>query len=358
MLKRLYVRNFTVFAEADFAFSPGLNVIVGANGTGKSHVLKLGYAVGVYLGKLAKPRTGQHSAEVEAFAVQAGLMNSLQAVFQTTGLWALRRTGATTGPQVRAVYDEVAGEVDFDLSRSTASTSGVVVLTPPNLAEAPPAPLFIPAKEVLSFFAGFSTLYRKYNLAFDQTYLDLCEALSVPLLREPAPALQPVMRSLEGLMGGQVRLEDGRFYLYPIRGGERQEINLAAEGIRKIATLAQLIANGSLTAQTTLFWDEPEANLNPALIKELAALLLQLAKLGFQIILATHSLFLLKEFHILTQQQPGSIRYFGLSADASDATQVATADELPLLPDIVALDAELVQSDAFLSVLNADDAHV
>jgi len=44
MLQRLHLRNFTVFEDADFEFGPGLNVIVGANGTGKSHVLKVGYA--------------------------------------------------------------------------------------------------------------------------------------------------------------------------------------------------------------------------------------------------------------------------------------------------------------------------
>jgi DNA repair ATPase RecN len=47
MLKHLHVQNFTVFANAEFAFGPGLNVVVGANGTGKSHVLKLGYAAEV-----------------------------------------------------------------------------------------------------------------------------------------------------------------------------------------------------------------------------------------------------------------------------------------------------------------------
>ena len=45
MLKRLHLQNFTVFADADFEFGEGLNVLVGTNGTGKSHVLKLGYAI-------------------------------------------------------------------------------------------------------------------------------------------------------------------------------------------------------------------------------------------------------------------------------------------------------------------------
>jgi DNA repair ATPase RecN len=43
MLKTLSIKNFTVFSDVALAFSPGLNVIVGENGTGKTHLLKLGY---------------------------------------------------------------------------------------------------------------------------------------------------------------------------------------------------------------------------------------------------------------------------------------------------------------------------
>ncbi len=45
MLRSLSVRDFTVFKGADLTFAPGLNVIVGANGTGKTHLLKLPYTV-------------------------------------------------------------------------------------------------------------------------------------------------------------------------------------------------------------------------------------------------------------------------------------------------------------------------
>ena len=45
MLHTLHIKNFTVFSEAQFKFSPGLNVIIGDNGTGKSHLLYLCYAI-------------------------------------------------------------------------------------------------------------------------------------------------------------------------------------------------------------------------------------------------------------------------------------------------------------------------
>lgn len=133
-------------------------------------------------------------------------------------------------------------------------------------------------------------------------------------------------------------------------------MNLVAEGMRKFATIYKLLANGTLTPETTLFWDEPEANLNPALLRDIAVILTELAQAGFQIILATHSLFLLKELHILAQTGK-PVRYFGLSAQPGEAVTVAMADNLELLPNIVALDAELEQTDRFQRVLDQEDAH-
>ena len=45
MLESLDVKNFTVFPDARLCFAGGLNVIVGENGLGKTHLLKLPYAV-------------------------------------------------------------------------------------------------------------------------------------------------------------------------------------------------------------------------------------------------------------------------------------------------------------------------
>jgi predicted ATP-binding protein involved in virulence len=44
-LQRLTIKNLTVFSEADLVFCKGLNVIVGENGAGKTHLLKLAYSV-------------------------------------------------------------------------------------------------------------------------------------------------------------------------------------------------------------------------------------------------------------------------------------------------------------------------
>lgn len=38
--------------------------------------------------------------------------------------------------------------------------------------------VFIPTEEVLSFMEGMRSLYDRYNLAFDETYRDLCFGMS------------------------------------------------------------------------------------------------------------------------------------------------------------------------------------
>ena len=60
-LSALTIRNFTVFQDERLVFAPQLNVIVGENGTGKSHLLKLAYTLLAVSGEAGK--TGSTSAK-------------------------------------------------------------------------------------------------------------------------------------------------------------------------------------------------------------------------------------------------------------------------------------------------------
>jgi hypothetical protein len=86
----------------------------------------------------------------------------------------------------------------------------------------------------------------------------------------------------------------------PIEGSKVSN-NMTAEGFRKIGILQQLLANKSLNPGISgpLFWDEPECNMNPKLVRLLVEILLELSRNGQQIILATHDYVLLKWFDLL-----------------------------------------------------------
>ena len=44
MLTRIQLSRFTAFEQIEVEFSPGINVFIGRNGTGKTHLMKIGYA--------------------------------------------------------------------------------------------------------------------------------------------------------------------------------------------------------------------------------------------------------------------------------------------------------------------------
>lgn len=126
-----------------------------------------------------------------------------------------------------------------------------------------------------------------------------------------------------------------------------------AEGLRKLATLLFLIRRGCISEKgETLFWDEPETNLNPAFIRKVAEVLVWLVCAGVQVIVATHSLFLLREFEILlANAAPAcpSARYFGLQiGDAG--VMLEQGDHIDDIGDIAALDESLQQSDRYLAM--------
>ncbi|MBC8083952.1 MAG: AAA family ATPase [Hymenobacter sp.] len=367
MLKRLHLRNFTVFEDTDFAFGPGLNVLVGTNGTGKSHVLKLGYST-----EMARTNINKASDLVKtpinsfgsALAWSASLYKLLPNVFLSNQLSPLIRRGAAMRTVVKVFFGKTtATRLAFQIIREEESGNQSMTSLKAETGETPlpqptenVSPVFIPAKEVLTM-GWLLPMYALREVPIDQTYPDLLRLLPVLPLKSPEPAVAGILKRLHEIIGGKVEEEGGRYYL-AAPDQPRMEMNMVAEGMRKFATLYKLLANGTLTPETTLFWDEPEANLNPALLKEMAAVLAELARAGFQIILATHSLFLLKELHILSQKEKTPVRYFGLSTEAGGATQVATADTLTDLPNLVALDVEIAQSDTFLDVLNQEDANV
>jgi AAA15 family ATPase/GTPase len=154
-----------------------------------------------------------------------------------------------------------------------------------------------------------------------------------------------LIEPLENIIGGQVKLESNRFYIHLEELGHR-EISLIAEGLRKVAMLSYLIANDSLKKGSTLFWDEPEANLNPRIMKQVANSLMQLVENGIQIILATLHLFLMKELAFQATRLPSKIpaKFFSLVQQGNDIT-VEEGETLTDLSTIVTLDEELAMFD-------------
>jgi energy-coupling factor transporter ATP-binding protein EcfA2 len=342
MIESLQVKNFTIFGDADFEFAPNLNVIVGENGAGKTHVLKLAYSL--FAASWEEGRKPNAPAPTKA-ALQSRIADKLVNVFrpEALGRLAKRRQGRE---RCDVAMRCTVHEWDISFGFSTHSKSDVVIDELPT-AWIDVAPAYLPTRELLTIYPGFVSVYEGHYLEFEETWRDTCVLLGAPIKRgAKEKRIQELLAPLEETMGGGVELDrNGRFYLRSASG--RMEMTLVAEGLRKLAMLARLIATGALLDKGCLFWDEPEANLNPRIIKRVARSIVGLSKGGIQVFIATHSLFLLRELEMLLATDPLDVRFVGLHME-EDGVTVQQGSSVEDMGSIAALEEELEQSDRFL----------
>ena len=346
MLESLKIGNFTAFGEAKLEFANGLNVFVGENGTGKTHLLKLPYAMMATSAESGRRGDGIKPTKAP---LQRDLAQKLMQVFRPESLGRLtRRQIGRNRCQVSLQFDRPQHNVGFSFA-SQNKTEVSVDACPEEWIDK--APVFLPAHELLTIYPGFVSVYETHHLQFDETWRDTCLLLGAATLKGAREIrAEQLLKPLEEHMGGRVVLDpNGRFYL-KLPGVGNLEAHLVAEGLRKLAMLARLIANGSLLDQGCLFWDEPESNLNSKLVREVAEAILGICSQGIQLFVATHSLFLLRELEMLLEQQRFKgieQRYFAL-APGDDGVAIQQGERIDDVDPLLALDEELQQSDRFL----------
>ncbi|WP_113911449.1 AAA family ATPase [Roseovarius dicentrarchi] len=353
MLKSATFSNFTSVPSGEWTFSRGLNIIVGENGLGKSHVLKALYSVLKARSPESNLIHGVQTDRGSKSQLEKRLAEELIGNMRPDSLGRLvKRQQGRSRAEVTVCFKDASQDIKFGFA--TNSRSQVDLLQVPT-GDIDRYPVFIPTRELITLCPWFVPLYDSYSVPFEKTWRDTVSLLGSPSLRGPRESkIRDVLLPIENAMGGKVEVDaNGRFFLR-VNGG-RMEAALVAEGLRKFAMLARLISTGILLEQGYLFWDEPETNLNPKLIKVLASVIVGLAEQGIQVFMATHSVFLLREISILTDNKAKKSysKYFSLAASGDDEIstleQGSTIEELKTL---VLLDEELYQSDRYLEAQN------
>lgn len=255
-INRLEIKNFTVFDDIEMDFSSGVNIFIGENGTGKTHLLKCIYA--------------------EAYQEKSGQVSLM------SGFDSLEDVAPIFGVDRQTMY-MLAKDASIQLKQSYNSQNIV----------------FIPAKDMLTHSKGLIEMAKKYSKAmpFDKTLLDIIEKSKQWKLDEIPNIAKNIIPRLENIIGGKVLVENDTFYVQK-ENEEKIEFSVEAEGIKKIGLLWQLLMNESITKNTVLLWDEPESNINPKIIPDIVEILLELSRQGVQVFIATHDYVLAKYFEV------------------------------------------------------------
>lgn len=281
-LTRVELENFTAFRSLKLDLCPGVNVLVGANGTGKTHLMKVCYAAC----DVSKGTVGFAEKLVAVFLPSGRALNRL--VRRQQG------SSRTSAKLHRSSMTLRASFSNHSVSASSAHTTGGRAWLDERVES-----VYIPVKEMLSNAPGFRSLYSKREVHFEEVYRDILDRAYLPLLRGPMDKQRKrLLAGLQATIAGKVVVRGEEFFLRNRQGN--LEFALLAEGMRKLGLLWLLIQNGTLQSGSVLFWDEPETNLNPRLFGNLVDVLLELQRAGVQVFLATHDYVILKELDLRT----------------------------------------------------------
>ena len=279
-LTKIQCERFTAFEKISIDFSPGINVFIGANGTGKTHLMKIAYAA------------------CDISKTKLDFAEKLLRVFLPSGrvLGRLVKRHKTSSSGMAEVHRKDC-KLRVTFSNHVEKAESAKVTGKSEWMAHPMESVYIPVKEMLSNAPGFRSLYNQREINFEEIYADILDRAYRPPLRGPADkSRKGLLSTLQESIDGKVVVKKEEFFLNNKQGN--LEFTLLAEGMRKLGLLWVLIQNGTLLDGSVLFWDEPETNLNPKMFGVLMEIILELQRSGIQVFMATHDYVILKELDL------------------------------------------------------------
>jgi predicted ATPase len=297
-INRVEIKDSHLFKEGiSLDFCPGVNILIGGNGMGKTTILK-------------------------------DIYNHNRPATKTYGKRDIQNPNALV-VEIRAASPvTLTGNYDF--------------------ANA----IFIPVAEMLQHSKGLLELNATYAMPFDQIQINILIKAGLPETRELTPNAQKVLERVSNVIDGEVLYEDGRYAVLK-RSGKKVPYSREASGFQKFGLLWKLLRNGLLESGSTLFWDEPEASVNPELMSVLVDILLELQRGGVQIFIATHSGHLARYFDV-NQKANDQIRFHNLHKDGETIKCNSSLTYTDLSPNVIEQADDVFFKDAVAQAMGVD----
>ena len=331
-IQSIRLENLTVFEDLNINLSEGVNVFIGKNGTGKTHLLKAIYAA-------CEISTNKN-------------VNIFKQCFKSYGSVGLSKNDNNKIVNIYLKSDVedkevIASSASFDTLRivtngsiNTSTKKSSTQLDKKNSASdsyeihIPQngyfSAIFIPSKDMLTHSKGLLAMSDKYReFPFDKTLLNIINKANQWTLKQPPELANSILPILEEMIEGTIIIENEEFFVMK-KDGRKVNFAVEAEGLKKMGLLWQLLMNESIVPDSVLIWDEPEANLNPDFIPKLIECILELSRQGVQIFVSTHNYLFAKYFDV-RRKETDSVVFHSLYKEAPinvQAESKAYFDEL------------------------------
>lgn len=281
-----------------------INLIIGKNGTGKTFLMKALYTA---VKAIEEYRRGDDIRSINDI-----LAEKLRWTFQTEKLGDI----ASKGKNGSLLFNFIFNNRSFGYKFTKETTSKLISVNY-NFSEPREInSIFIPAKEVLSLY-NIILKSREVDKAFgfDDTYYDLTKALRIsPKRGKNYTTFANSRKKLTTIINGKVELDDNSNKWHYKVGNEKYAIGITSEGVKKIAILDRLLANGYLSKSSVIFIDELESALHPGAISDFIDILYDISEnMNIQIFIASHSYFVIKKLCLIAMAENKSITCISLN---------------------------------------------
>ena len=282
-VRSLTTKEFTVFKDFHLTFSDGINILIGPNGTGKTHILKM-----IYASQFARKNVKELSKILNCFGVESGFHNVAAKI----------HTGEKIDNLSQSVISITLSE-SFDKQEYVPRNWNIGIDE-----EGEYRPIFISDKEIFNH-AKLDKQDIKGYFATDEMLLDAVGLITAPKLDETSLSIEmlTILRKIARLLDGQVIYKKNRFFIEKT-DGKTINFDMEAASVKKIALLYRLIEVGAIKPGSILLWDGIDNHLDKARIGSVCDILNSLAAVGVQVVITTVHNEILGHFEGATVKQP------------------------------------------------------
>ena len=313
IINRIEIENLGRIKKLFCDSLSGINLIIGENGSGKTFLLKALYS--------AIRTTEEYKRGDDIRNANGILAEKIRWTFQTDKLGDL----VTKGSASPYTFKMSINEQDMEYQFSKDAAAKIVTLSN-SISRTEYNSVFIPAKEVLSLYSIIlKSREIDHSFGFDDTYYDLTKALRIaPKRGKNFTVFAKSRTKLKDIVDGNVELDESTNKWYYKSGKSKYTIGATSEGIKKIAILDRLLANGYIGKNSVIFIDELESALHPKAISEFIDMLYEISvNMGIQIFIASHSYFVIKKLFLLAQEKNESIKTISVNPDIITVNDLA-----------------------------------
>ncbi len=281
-----------------------INLIIGENGTGKTFLLKALYSA---VRSMEEYKRGDDIKTINDI-----LSEKLRWTFQVEKLgdMVLKSADESLNLSIRMGNDRIS----YQFSQSASGKVGAAKVSEKGKSG---NSIFIPAKEVLSLF---SVILKSREVdkvfGFDDTYYDLAKALRIsPSRGKNYTVFANSRKIVSNVIDGKVEYdENSSKWFYKNNKNQKFSIGATSEGVKKIAIMDRLLANGYLDNNSIIFIDEIESALHPKAVCEFLDMIDSIANnMGLQVFITSHSYFVIKKLYLIAMKKEGSVNCISLN---------------------------------------------